>query len=70
MDVHAVLDASICVSLLLCVRIFSLTSMASKLPVQPSGLVPGWNWGGASAVLQAIGGSKDLIAWKQSLLGI
>jgi hypothetical protein len=57
-DGHAVLDASFCASSFLCVRIFDNVSAASKPPVQPSGFVPGWDWGGAAGMLQAAGGTS------------
>jgi hypothetical protein len=39
-------------------RIFLSIEAAPKPPVQPSGLVPGWDWGGAAQLLQAIGGAQ------------
>jgi hypothetical protein len=57
-DGHAVLDASFCASPFLCVRIFGSVSAASKPPAQPSGFVPGWDWGGAAGTLQAAGGTS------------
>jgi hypothetical protein len=50
-DGHAVLDAAICASSFLCTRIFCRTGAVSKPPAKPSGFIPGWDWGGAAAVL-------------------
>jgi hypothetical protein len=55
-DGHAVLADASCASLFLCSRIFCSSRTASKSPAQPSGFVPGWDWGGAAVVLRAIGG--------------
>jgi hypothetical protein len=41
--------------LFLCGRIFCRVTAASKSPAQPSGLVPGWDWGGAAVARQAAG---------------
>jgi hypothetical protein len=57
-DGHAVLDASFCASSFLCVRIFGSVSAASMPPAQPSGFLPGWDWGGAAGMLQAAGGTS------------
>jgi hypothetical protein len=57
-DGHAVLDASFCASSFLCVRIFGSVSAASKTPAQPSGFVPGWDWGGAAGMVQATDGTS------------
>jgi hypothetical protein len=54
------LDAEMCASLFLFARIFSRSAVASRSPAQPSGFVPGWDWGGAAAALQAI--SEMLLA--------
>jgi hypothetical protein len=50
-DGHAVLDGAFCASPFLCTRIFYSFGMASKPPAQPSGFIPGWDWGGAATVL-------------------
>jgi hypothetical protein len=55
-DGHAVLAVASCASLFLCSRIFCSFRTASKPPAQPSGFVPGWDWGGVAMVLRAIGG--------------
>jgi hypothetical protein len=55
-DGHTMLDGAFCVSPFLCMRIFCSSGTASKPPAQPSGFIPGWDWGGAAAVLRAIGG--------------
>jgi hypothetical protein len=53
---HAALDDDeVASSFLLCARIFSRVAAATKPPAQPSGCVPGWDWGGAAASLQAAG---------------
>jgi hypothetical protein len=49
-----VLDAEMCASFFLYARIFYRSTVASP-PAQPSGFVPGWDWGGAAVALQAIG---------------
>jgi hypothetical protein len=54
---HAVLNAKICASLFLLVRIFCSSKVALKPPAQPSGFVPSWDWGGATAPLRADGRS-------------
>jgi hypothetical protein len=36
-------------------RIFSRAAVATKPPAQPTGCVPGWDWGGSAASLQAAG---------------
>jgi hypothetical protein len=41
-------------------RIFLSSEAAPKPPVQPSGLVPGWDWGGAAQLLQAADGVQGL----------
>jgi hypothetical protein len=48
-------DDMIASFLFLCVRIFCRVTAASKSPAQPSGLVPGWDWGGAAVARQAAG---------------
>jgi hypothetical protein len=58
MGVHAVLDAKICASFFLVERIFCSGKVTLKPLAQPSGFVPGWDWGGATAPLRAAGGSK------------
>jgi hypothetical protein len=54
---HAALDDDDEVSsiFLLRARIFSRAAAATKPPAQPSGCVPGQDWGGAAASLQAVG---------------
>jgi hypothetical protein len=42
------------------VRIFSSDGAAVKSPAQPSGFVPGWDWGGAALLLQAASGVQGL----------
>jgi hypothetical protein len=49
-----VLDAEMCASFFLYARIFSRFAVASRPLAQPSGFIPGWDWGGAAASLQAI----------------
>jgi hypothetical protein len=41
----AVLGAKFCASVFLYVRIFTSDGATVKSPVQPSGFVPGWDWG-------------------------
>jgi hypothetical protein len=55
---HAVLVASGMSSFFLPERIFLSIEAAPKPPVQPSGLIPGWDWGGAAQLLQAAGGAQ------------
>jgi hypothetical protein len=59
-DGRDVLVAFDCESSLLLVRSFCPASAASKPPVQPSGFVPAWNWGGAATARPAISGKHDL----------
>jgi hypothetical protein len=53
---HAMLDAKFCASSFLYKRIFGSGKTAVKSPAQPSGFVPGWEWGGPAPSLQAAGG--------------
>jgi hypothetical protein len=57
---RSVLDAKFCASVFLYVRIFSSDRAAVKSPAQPSGFVPGGDWGGAAPSLQAAGGAQGL----------
>jgi hypothetical protein len=52
---HAVLDDDdeVASFFFLTVRIFCRAAAATKLPVQPSGFVPGRDWGGAAVSPQA-----------------
>jgi hypothetical protein len=54
------LVAKICASFFLHERIFSSGKVALKPPAQPSGFVPGWDWGGAASPLQAARGCEEL----------
>jgi hypothetical protein len=58
MEGHAVLVASGASFFFLPERIFLSIEAAPKSPVQPSGLVPGWDLGGAAQLLQAAGGAQ------------
>jgi hypothetical protein len=55
---HTVLVASGASFFFLPERIFLSIEAALQPPVQPSGLVPGWDWGGAAQLLQAAGGAQ------------
>jgi hypothetical protein len=50
--VHTVLDATICASFFLCERIFCRSGAAPK--PQPSGVVPGWDWGGTAVLIARV----------------
>jgi hypothetical protein len=54
---HAALDddGEVASSYFLFVRIFCSIAVASMSPAQPSGFVPGWDWGGATVTKQAAG---------------
>jgi hypothetical protein len=65
---HAVLDAHDCGSLLLCVRSLIYASAASKPPSSQVVSSPA-RTGVAPRLGMPSAGSKDPIAWKQSLLG-
>jgi hypothetical protein len=58
---HAVLVASGASFFFLLERIYLSSEAALKPPVQPSGLVPGWDWGGAAQLLQAAGGAQGSV---------
>jgi hypothetical protein len=57
-DGHVMLDARCTSFFFLFARIFCSFKAASKSLVQPSGLVPGWDWGGAAQLLLAAGGEQ------------
>jgi hypothetical protein len=65
-DGHAVLVARGVRSFFLPARIFRSIKAAPKPPIQPSGLVPGWDWGGAAQLLQAAGGAQGSDCLKAS----
>jgi hypothetical protein len=46
-------DVEVASLFFLCERIFCSVAAATKPPAQPSGLVPGWNWGDAVVTPQA-----------------
>jgi hypothetical protein len=52
------LDTKICTSFFLLERIFCSGKVALKPLIQPSGFVPGWDWGGTTTPLRATGESK------------
>jgi hypothetical protein len=58
MEGHVVLVASGASFFFFPERIFLSIEAAPKPPIQPSGLVPGWDWGGAAQLLLAVGGAQ------------